>query len=118
MFSDPHLAPRPANFQPLSPIGLLERTLEVENVPHQHPGVLLGAVVGALHPKWGETACAFIEVKEGRNMDAIAMEVFCREHLSGSRHPRRFVFGELPRTATGKIQKFILRERARETLDK
>jgi fatty-acyl-CoA synthase len=88
-------------------------SLEVETVLHRHPDILLAAVVAAPHPKWGEVPCAFVEVKPGRSLDADRLEAFCRAHLAGFKRPKRFVFGELPRTATGKIQKFILRERAR-----
>jgi len=88
-------------------------SLEVETVLHRHPDILLAAVVAAPHPKWGEVPCAFIEVKEGRNLDAATLDTFCREQLAGFKRPKHFVFGPLPRTATGKIQKFILRKRAR-----
>lgn len=88
-------------------------SLEVETVLHRHPDILLAAVVAAPHPKWGEVPCAFVEIKPGRSLDAGVLDAFCRDHLAGFKRPKRFVFGELPRTATGKIQKFILRERAR-----
>ena len=88
-------------------------SLEVETVLHRHPDILLAAVVAAPHPKWGEVPCAYVELKPGRSLDAGALDAFCRDHLAGFKRPKRFVFGELPRTATGKIQKFILRDRAR-----
>ena len=88
-------------------------SLEVETILHRHPDILLAAVVAAPDPKWGEVPCAFIELKEGRDPDAAALDAFCRDYLAGFKRPRRFVFGALPRTATGKIQKFILRARAR-----
>lgn len=89
-------------------------SLEVETVLHRHPDILLASVVAAPDPKWGEVPCAFIELKDGRSLEPTALEQFCRQHLAGFKRPKRFVFGELPRTATGKIQKFILRDRARD----
>jgi fatty-acyl-CoA synthase len=87
-------------------------SLEIENVLHKHPDVLFAAVVAAPHPKWGETPWAFIEVKAGRTPDTADLDGFCREHLAGFKRPKRFVIGELPRTGTGKIQKFELRNKA------
>ncbi len=88
-------------------------SLEVENVLHLHPAVLLAAVVAAPDPKWGEIPCAFLELKPGHHVTADDMRSFCRAQLAGFKLPRRFVFGTLPRTATGKIQKFRLRDVAR-----
>lgn len=88
-------------------------SLEVENVLHKHPQVLIAAVVAAPHPKWGETPWAFVEVKPGETPDPDGLDTFCRAHLAGFKRPRRYVFGPLPRTATGKIQKFALRDQAR-----
>ena len=79
---------------------------------HRHPSVMLAAVVAAPDDKWGEVPCAFIELKPGAAVDAEALRHFCREHLAGFKVPRRFVFAELPKTATGKIQKFALRQEA------
>jgi fatty-acyl-CoA synthase len=89
-------------------------SLEVESVLHQHPAVLIAAVVAAPDGKWGEVPCAFLELKAGAAVSAEELRAFCRERLAGFKVPRRFVFRELPKTATGKIQKFALRERARE----
>lgn len=88
-------------------------SLEVENALHQHPAVLLAAVVAAPDPKWGEVPCAFIEVKPGATTSPDELRAFCRERLAGFKVPKLFVFQELPKTATGKIQKFMLREEAR-----
>ncbi len=85
-------------------------SLEVETVLYRHPDVLLAAVVAAPDPKWGEVPYAFIELKDGSSLEADALDSFCREHLAGFKRPKYFAFGPLPRTATGKIQKFILRE--------
>ena len=89
-------------------------SLEVEAVLHQHPDVRLAAVVAAPDPKWGETAWAFVEVKPGGQADTDDLDLHCRAHLAGFKRPRRFISGELPKTATGKIQKFALRQRAME----
>jgi fatty-acyl-CoA synthase len=93
-------------------------TLEVEEVLSRHPAVLLAAVVAQPDPTWGETPCAFIELKPAAvpvsEADIIA---FCRETLARFKVPRRVVFGELPKTSTGKIQKFALRARAAESGD-
>ncbi|EPX78633.1 AMP-binding protein [Salipiger mucosus] len=85
-------------------------SLEIEEMLHRHPAVALAAVVAAPHPRWGETPCAFVEAREP--LEAAELEAFCREHLAGFKRPRRFVFGEIPKTATGKVQKFLLREAA------
>ncbi|MGR3425642.1 MAG: AMP-binding protein [Pseudooceanicola nanhaiensis] len=90
-------------------------SIEIENVLHAHPDVLLAAVVAAPHEKWGETPWAYLELRKGSATTAADLDAFCRKHLSGFKRPRHFVFGELPKTATGKIQKFVLRDRARSS---
>ena len=87
-------------------------SLEIESVLHRHPSVLLAAVVAVPDPKWGEVPCAFIELKPGATASAEELTEFSRRHLAGFKVPRRIVFRELPKTATGKIQKFALREAA------
>ena len=84
-------------------------SLEVESVLHRHPAVLLAAVVAAPDEKWGEVPFAFIELKEGAQVDAEELARFCRQHLAGFKIPRRYAFRTLPKTGTGKIQKFMLR---------
>jgi len=88
-------------------------SLEVENALHRHPAVLLAAVVAAPDPKWGEIPCAFVELKPDAAASDEELRLFCRDHLAHFKVPRRFVFRDLPRTATGKIQKFLLRDLAR-----
>ncbi len=88
-------------------------SLEVEDVLCRHPSVLLAAVVARPDPKWGETPCAFIELKPGASPAEQELIDFCREHLAHFKVPRRVVFGALPKTSTGKIQKFVLREQAK-----
>lgn len=92
-------------------------SLEVEDVLCRHPAVLAAAVVAKPDPKWGETPCAFIELKEAAAMAGEEALAHCRQNLAGFKVPRSFVFGPLPRTATGKVQKFSLRDRARELLE-
>lgn len=89
-------------------------SVEVEGVLMMHPSVLLCAVVAMPHEKWGEVPCAFIEVKDGAETDEGDLIAFARERLAGFKSPKRVVFQELPKTATGKIQKFELRRLARE----
>ncbi|MBT52727.1 MAG: acyl-CoA synthase [Mameliella sp.] len=91
-------------------------SLEVEATLHRHPDVLFAAVVAVPDPKWGEVPCAFVELKENGTLDTATADAFCRQHLAGFKRPKHFVFGALPRTATGKIQKFKLRERARSRI--
>lgn len=88
-------------------------SLEVENVLHSHPAVLLAAVVAMPHDKWGETPVAFIELRDGVTTSEAELRAFCRLYLAGYKTPSRFFFSEIPKTATGKIQKFALREKAR-----
>ena len=88
-------------------------SVEVENALYRHPAVALVAVVARPHATWGETPCAFVQLKPG--MDATEAELigFCRDQLAHFKAPKTVVFGPLPTTATGKIQKFVLREQAR-----
>ena len=88
---------------------------EVEDVLHGHPSVMVAAVVAQPDPKWGETPCAFVELKEGASATAEEIIEFCRARMARFKAPKAVVFGALPKTSTGKIQKFILRERARST---
>ncbi|WP_347269734.1 acyl-CoA synthetase [Rhizorhabdus histidinilytica] len=88
-------------------------SVEVEEVLHRHPAVSLAAVVAAPNERWGEVPCAFIEIRAGQTAEADLLQAFCREHLAGYKVPKHFVFGTIPKTATGKVQKFALREAAR-----
>jgi len=88
-------------------------SLEVEEILYRHPAVLAAAVVAKPDPKWGETPCAFVETRRGASVTELDMIEFCRRHLARFKAPTAVVFGELPKTATGKIQKFLLRERAK-----
>ena len=89
-------------------------SIEVENALYKHPGVLFAAVVAKPDEKWGETPCAFIERKPGHEgVSEADLIAFCRENLARFKCPKRIVFCELPKTTTGKIQKFRLREQAK-----
>ena len=86
-------------------------TIEVENVLYQHPDVLEVAVVGTPHEKWGEVPKAFVLARPGSDPSEDEVIAFVHERLSHWKCPKAVAFGELPKTATGKIQKFKLRER-------
>ncbi len=88
-------------------------SIEVEDALYRHPAVAVVAVVAMPHDKWGETPCAFIELAAGQETDAEALRAWCRERLAAFKVPGRFVFTEIPRTSTGKIQKFVLRAQAK-----
>lgn len=87
-------------------------SIEVEDVLYRHQDVLAAAVVAKPDAKWGETPCAFVELKAGAQVTAADIVAHCKKHLAGFKVPRAVVFGELPKTSTGKIQKFELRKQA------
>ncbi len=89
-------------------------SIEVESTLYMHPGVSAAAVVAKPDDKWGETPCAFLEMKPGKTSTAEEIIAFCRDNLAHYKCPRTVVFAELPKTSTGKIQKFKLRDLARE----
>jgi fatty-acyl-CoA synthase len=88
-------------------------SIEVEDALYKHPAVATAAVVAKPDDKWGETPCAFVELKAGQKASADDLMQWCRKHLAAYKCPRYVVFAELPKTSTGKIQKFKLREMAR-----
>jgi len=88
-------------------------SIEVEDVLYKHPDVLSAAVVAKPDPKWGETPCAFIELRNGATLSEADVIGWCRDHLAHFKCPRHVVFVDLPKTSTGKIQKFKLRELAK-----
>ncbi len=88
-------------------------SIEVEEVLYKHPAVLLAAVVAKPDEKWGESPCAFVEANPDVEVSEAELLAWCRDHFAAFKCPRRIVFGELPKTSTGKIQKFLLRDRAR-----
>ena len=88
-------------------------SVEVEGVLYRHPSVSEAAVVALADDKWGEVPCAFVELKQGAKADEQELIDFCAQNMARFKRPKKVVFGELPKTATGKIQKNVLRERAR-----
>jgi fatty-acyl-CoA synthase len=88
-------------------------SIEVEDALYKHPAVQAAAVVAKPDAKWGETPCAFVELKPSEMVSAEELIAWCREHLAAYKIPRHVVFIELPKTSTGKIQKFALRDMAR-----
>ena len=90
-------------------------SVEVEGALMHHPAVSLCAVVAKPDEKWGEVPCAFVELKEGAEVDEAELIAFARARLAGFKTPKKVVFCDLPKTSTGKIQKFMLREKAKST---
>jgi fatty-acyl-CoA synthase len=84
-------------------------SVEVEDVLYKHPAILFAAVVAKPDAKWGEVPCAFVELKEGASATEADILAYCRSHLPGFKSPKAVVFGTIPKTSTGKIQKFALR---------
>jgi fatty-acyl-CoA synthase len=87
-------------------------SVEVEDVLYRHPAINAAAVVAKPDPKWGETPCAFLEIKPGSEVTPEEIIAHCKQHLAGFKVPKAIVFCELPKTSTGKIQKFELRKQA------
>jgi fatty-acyl-CoA synthase len=88
-------------------------TIEIEGALYHHPAVLEAAVVARPDEKWGETPCAFVTLKVGKTVSDLELIDYCRDHLAHFKVPKTVIFGELPKTSTGKIQKYVLREQAR-----
>ena len=88
-------------------------SIEVEDALFKHEAVAAAAVVAKPDEKWGETPCAFVELKDGKDVSETELIAWCRECLAPFKLPKQVIFGELPKTSTGKVQKFVLRERAR-----
>ena len=89
-------------------------SIEVEDMMHRHPAVESVAVVAKPDERWGEVPCAFIELKPGAAATAAEIRKFCREQMAAYKVPKVMVFGPIPKTATGKVQKFRLRELAKD----
>ena len=88
-------------------------SLEVEETLYRHPKMLEAAVVARPDEKWGESPCAFVTLRDGVEAESAEIVSFCREHMAHYKVPKTIVFGPLPKTSTGKIQKFVLREQAK-----
>jgi fatty-acyl-CoA synthase len=91
-------------------------SIEVERALCAHPAVMEAAVVAGPDPKWGEVPVAFVTLKAGAAASEAELVAYAREHMAHFKAPKRIEFGDLPRNATGKIQKFVLRDRAREMM--
>ena len=89
-------------------------SIEIEDVLYKHPAVAAAAVVAKADEKWGETPCAFVELRPGEHASAEDLIDWCRKHLAKFKVPRFLVFAEVPKTSTGKIQKFKLRDMAKD----
>jgi fatty-acyl-CoA synthase len=93
-------------------------SIEIENSLYEHPSVLEAAVVAQPDDKWGETPCAFVTLKSGmEDTTAEDLIAFCRDKMAGFKVPKTVIFGGLPKTSTGKIQKRVLRDRVKELAD-
>ncbi len=88
-------------------------SIEVESALYRHPAVSAVAVVAKPDDKWGETPCAFIELKAGATVLSEELKQFCKQHLAGFKIPKTYIFETLPKTSTGKIEKYKLREKAK-----
>jgi fatty-acyl-CoA synthase len=89
-------------------------SIELEDILYKHPAVQAASVVAKPDERWGETPCAFIELKPGHSATAEEMIAYCRQFVAHYKAPRFVVFAELPKTSTGKVQKFVLREMAKK----
>jgi fatty-acyl-CoA synthase len=88
-------------------------SLEVEDVIYRHPAVMVCAVVAQPDTKWGETPCAFVEIKPAATVTEQDIIEHCRANMARFKVPKKVIFGPLPKTSTGKIQKFVLRHQAK-----
>jgi fatty-acyl-CoA synthase len=89
-------------------------SVEVEDVLYRHRSIMEAAVVAQQDEKWGEVPCAFVKVKDGEEVTAEEIIAFCRDNMARFKAPKKIIFGDLPKTSTGKIQKFLLRDQANE----
>ena len=87
-------------------------SLEVESILFKHPKILEAAVVASPDKKWGEVPCAFVTLKAGEEMTTGELVAYCREELAGFKIPKKIEFGPIDKTSTGKVQKYLLREKA------
>ncbi len=92
-------------------------TIEVENALYKHPSIIEAAVIAQKDEKWGESPCAFIKLKHNVNISEKEIIEFCRQNLASFKIPKRVIFSDLPKTSTGKIQKFLLKKKLEEILD-
>jgi len=88
-------------------------SIEIEEVLYSHNSVEIAAVVAMPHEKWGETPCAFVQIAEGHCINENDLMVWCKKFLASYKIPKKFIIKNIPRTSTGKIQKFLLRDEAK-----
>jgi fatty-acyl-CoA synthase len=88
-------------------------SIEIEEVLYKHPAVVAVAVVAMPDEKWGETPCAFVQLNTEGSASEAELSQWCRDNMASYKLPRKFIFEDIPKTSTGKVQKFILRERVR-----
>ena len=93
------------------------KRVQIENILYMHPAVSVAAVVAMPSDKWGETPCAFIELRPGQVATGEEMRQWCRDNLATFKVPSRFVFTDVPKTSTGKIQKFKLRNQLKDSAE-
>jgi fatty-acyl-CoA synthase len=93
-------------------------SIEIEDVLFKHPAIMEAAVVAKNDEKWGETPCAFVCLKEGQTLTEEELKAYCREHMAHFKVPKTFIFAHLPKTSTGKVQKFVLRQMANAAVGK
>jgi len=87
-------------------------SIEVESVLFKHPKILEAAVVASADAKWGEVPCAFVTLKQGEHLTVDELIAYCREEIAGFKIPKKVAFGPIDKTSTGKVQKYLLREKA------
>jgi fatty-acyl-CoA synthase len=88
-------------------------SVEVEGVLYRHPAIMEAAVVAQQDEKWGETPCAFVSLKQGQQASEQEIIAFCRDNMAKFKAPKTIIFSDLPKTSTGKVQKFVLREKVK-----
>ena len=89
-------------------------SIEIEDILHSHEDIVAVAVVAMPHEKWGETPCAFVELRQGKTISDADLTAWCKERMASYKVPRKFIFEAIPKTSTGKVQKFLLRQKVSE----
>ena len=89
-------------------------SIEIEDILHNHEDIVAVAVVAMPHEKWGETPCAFVELRQGKTISDADLTAWCKDRMASYKVPRKFIFEAIPKTSTGKVQKFLLRQKVSE----
>ena len=89
-------------------------SIEIEDILHNHEDIVAIAVVAMPHEKWGETPCAFVELRQGKTISDADLTAWCKDRMASYKVPRKFIFEAIPKTSTGKVQKFLLRQKVSE----